>query len=179
MTLTLEAAKHAIDAHNQVFRIVEYPIDLSDYSVTRNEAKEINEYDPRFKPCIVVTTAREALEAAWAVAHPIPEGTIIPAETPLIARGPEGITFIDEGYRLTIKVNGLGETEYRTLTPLPEPKPEPWEQSRYCYADGDIYKRFQDARGVYWMRPAYQLFYSREALAKLNPRPVTIEGHDE
>lgn len=181
MTLTLETALHAIDKHSQVFRVVEYPVDLTDYSVTRDEAKEINEYDPRFKPCIVVTTAREALDAAWELAHPAPKGTIIPAETPLVTRGPEGITFIDEGYNFTTRVNGLGDTECRTLTPLPEPEPEPepWEESDYCFANGNFYKRLRHVYAPFWRRVGSETTYFKETMTKLDPRPVTIEGDEQ
>lgn len=162
-----------------MFRVVEYPVDLTDYSVTRDEAEEISEYDPNFKPCIVVTTAREALDAAWELAHPVPVGATIPAENPFIARGPEGITFIDKGYNFTTRVNGLGETEIRTLTQLPEPEPEPWELTRFCYANGVIYKRLQNDNATYWVRGGDVDSYSREDLMKRNPKPVTIEGDEE
>lgn len=124
--------------------------------------------------------ARDAsayIEAAWAVAHPIQEGAVVPAGTPLIVRGPEGITFMDEGSDFAARVNGLDEAEYRTLTPLSNP--EPWEESRYCYADGRVYERFQIPGDIFWLRPGDTTAYRREALAKLNPRPVTIEGEAE
>lgn len=181
MTLTLDTAKHAIDKHGHVFRIVEYPADLTDYSVTRNEAKDISEYDGDLNPCIAVTTAREALDAAWELAHPAPKGTIIPAETPLVTRGPEGITFIDEGYNFTTRVNGLGDTECRTLTPLPEPEPEPepWEESDYCFANGNFYKRLRHVYAPFWRRVGSETTYFKETMTKLDPRPVTIEGDEQ
>lgn len=174
MTLTLKTAKHAVGKYGEVSRIVEHVDNLYTTSVTRAEAEDISEYDPNFKPCIVVTTAREALEAAWDAAHSIPETvTTIPPGTPIIIRGPKGITFIDEGYDFPTRVNGFGEMELRTLTPLL--KPEPWEESRYCYADGDIYKRFHILGETFWLRPGYKTTYYRDAIAKLNPRPLDIE----
>lgn len=174
MTLTLEAAKHAIDAHNQVFRIVEYPIDLSDYSVTRNEAKEINEYDPRFKPCIVVTTAREALDAAWELAHE-PEDGVIPDATGHICRAhSDGKYFLDHWGPAVSAIDTYAER--RLLDP---PEPEPWEVSRYCYARGDVYERDSEEGGGYWTRPGDETPYSRQEMLLRNPRPVTIEGETE
>ena len=183
MTLTFKTAKYAIDEHGGAFRTVRIvenfddPTELSNGVVTRAEAEDISEYDPNFKPCVVVTTAREALEAAWELAHE-PEDGIIPANSTHLRRNREdGRLFMS---RVGSDIEATDSySEHRCIDP-PTPKPEPWELARYCYADGDIYKRFRDARGVYWMRPAYQLIYnSREDLAKLNPRPVTIEGEDE
>lgn len=176
MTLTFKTAKHAIDAHNQVFRVVEYPIDLSDYSVTRNEAESIGRYDPDFKPCIVVTTAREALEAAWELAH-VPEGRIIPANSTLLRRDRENGRIFMSRAGTDLEATNI-HSERRLIDP-PTPKREPWELSRYCHANGDFYERFQDSWGAYWKRPAETLFYRRKDLAKLNPKPVTIEGEAE
>ena len=50
MTLTFDTAKHGIDMDGEVIRIVDNPTDLTDYSVTRNEAKDISEYDGHSKP---------------------------------------------------------------------------------------------------------------------------------
>lgn len=115
------------------------------------------------------------MEAAWNAAHPIPETvTTIPAGTPLIARTPKGISFAGEGYNFSAGVNGPGEIEYRTITPLPEPELEPWETTDHCYANGSFYKRLQDTDGNYWRLPTESTRYRREYLAKLNPQPVTI-----
>lgn len=168
MTLTLETALHAIDKHSQVFRVVEYPVDLTDYSVTRDEAKEINEYDPRFRPCIVVTTAREALEAAWELAY---ETTRIPARTPYIFRAPGTDIQATKGQPGELYA---GHGRSRLIDP-PTPKREPWELSRYCHASGDIYKRLWNANTVYWMCPGDETAYRREDLAKLNPQPLDLE----
>lgn len=170
MTLTLETALHAIDKHSQVFRIVEHVDDLTDYSVTRTEAEEINEYDPRFKPCVVVTTAREALEAAWELAY---ETNRIPARTPYIFRAP-GIDI--QTYKGQPGEMHTGHGMSRLIDP---PEPEPWELSTYCYANGHIYERIGGTGTVYWVRPGSEIRYYRDALAKLNPRPVTIEGEKE
>ena len=113
-------------------------------------------------------------------AHPIPETvTTIPPETPLIAHDHEGITFASEGYDFSLEIDKDSETKLRTLTPLPEPKPELWETSRFCYADGDIYKRIHSLGETFWLRPGYKTTYYRDAIAKLNPLPVTIEGEAE
>lgn len=181
MTLTLKTAKHAVGKYGEVSRIVEHVDDLTHRSVTREAAIEANKLGYQFTPCIVVTTAREALDAAWELAHPAPKGTIIPAETPLVTRGPEGITFIDEGYNFTTRVNGLGDTECRTLTPLPEPEPEPepWEESDYCFANGNFYKRLRHVYAPFWRRVGSETTYFKETMTKLDPRPVTIEGDEQ
>lgn len=168
MTLTLATARHAIDKHSQVLRIVEHVDDLTDRSVTRDEAEDIGEYDPRFRPCIVVTTAREALEAAWELAY---ETNRIPAHTPFIFRTSDPCIHTAKGQPRDIYVeNGRS----RLIDP-PAPDPEPWEQSRYCQADGDIYKRLWNASTDYWMCPGDETAYRREDLAKLNPRPLDLE----
>ena len=181
MTLTFKTAIHAVGKYGEIFDIVEDSSDLNAHSVTRKEAIEGAETGYPFTPCIVVTTAREALDAAWELAHPAPKGTIIPAETPLVTRGPEGITFIDEGYNFTTRVNGLGDTECRTLTPLPEPEPEPepWEESDYCFANGNFYKRLRHVYAPFWRRVGSETTYFKETMTKLDPRPVTIEGDEQ
>ncbi|MDU5961545.1 MAG: hypothetical protein E6Z13_00115 [Dermabacter sp.] len=170
MTLTFKTAKHAIDKHGEVFRIVEHSSYLTGHSVTRDRAKEMHEYDPRFKPCIVVTTAREALDAAWELAY---ETDLIPARTPYIFRAGNS-----EVQTATGLPNDLyaGHGKSRLIDPL---EPEPWELARYCHANGEIYKRLRDANGVYWVRPGSDTRYYREHLIKLRPEPLTIEGEAE
>lgn len=170
MTLTFKTAIHAIDKHGEVLRVVERFDDLTDHSVTRTEAEEINEYDPRFKPCIVVTNAREALEAAWELAY---ETDRIPARTHYIFR-----TTNAEIETTTGLPNDLyaGHGRARLIDPL---EPEPWELARYCHVNGEIYKRLRDANGVYWVRPGSDTRYYREDLIKLRPEPLTIEGEAE
>lgn len=176
MTLTLATAKHAVGKYGEISDIVDDVNDLTHRSVTREAAIEATELGYQFTPCIVVTTAREALEAAWELAHE-PEDGIIPANSTHLRRDREdGRLFMSRAGTDLEATDSY--SEHRFIDP-PTPEPEPWELARYCHGDGDIYERFQDARGVYWMRPAYQLFYSRTDLAKLNPRPVTIEGEDE
>ena len=176
MTLTLKTAKHAVGRYGKIFDIVDDADPLSAYSVNREQAIEANKLEYPFTPCIVVTTAREALEAAWELAH-VPEDGIIPAMRMHLRRSRE------DG-RLFISLAGTdveatsGRSERRLIDP-PTPKREPWELSRYCHANGDFYERFQDSWGAYWKRPAETLFYRRKDLAKLNPKPVTIEGEAE
>lgn len=181
MTLTFKTAKHAIDKYGKIYDIGDEGDILDDYSMARDEAEDISKLRPDFKPCVIVTTAREALDVAWELAHPAPKGTIIPAETPLVTRGPEGIAFIDEGYNFTTRVNGLGDTECRTLTPLPEPElePEPWEESDYCFANGNFYKRLRHVYAPFWRRVGSETTYFKETMTKLDPRPVTIEGDEQ
>lgn len=116
------------------------------------------------------------IEAAWNAAHPIPEGATIPAGTPVVTRDPRGFSYIGEGLDVRIKPGVNSDFEYRTLTPLPEPKPEPWETARYCYADGLFHERREDEHGTFWLtvedNPGT---YDRAELAKHNPRPVTIK----
>jgi len=114
------------------------------------------------------------IEAAWNAAHPVPKGATVPESTPLIMRDPNGSIHTNKGYSFSFKVDGYGNTEYRTLIPLPEPELEPWETADHCYANGSFYKRLQDTDGYYWRLPTESTRYRREYLAKLNPQPVTI-----
>ena len=179
MTLTLKTAKYAIDEHGGAFRIVRIvenfddPTELSNGVVTRAEAEDIGEYDPGFKPCVVVTTAREALEAAWELAHETRE---IPARTPYIFRATDTNIQVSNGEPGDLYA---GHGRLRLIDP-PAPEPEPWELARYCYADGLFHERREDEHGTFLLtaddNPGT---YHRAELAKHNPRPVTIEGHDE
>lgn len=180
MTLTLETAELAVGKYGKIYDIGDEGDILDDYSMAREEAEDISEYDPNFKPCIAVTTAREALEAAWDAAHPVPETvTTIPPGTPLIAHDYEGITFTSEGYDFSLEIDKDSETKLRTLTPLPEPKPEPWETARFCYADGEIFKRRQGHEGPYWVAHGDLVPYHRDLIAGRNPKPLHIEGETE
>ena len=176
MTLTFKTAKHAIDKYGDVSRIVEHSSYLTGHSLTRERAKEINEYDPRFKPCIVVTTAREALEAAWELAHE-PEDGVIPADTRYIRRDRSDGELLLGLLGPAVDADGIC-AERRLLDP-PAPEPEPWELSRFCYADGNIYERIQGSNVTYWVRPGGEGVYRRIYLKPRNPRPVTIEGETE
>lgn len=176
MTLTFKTAKHAIDEYGKIFNIVDDADPLSAYSVTREQAIESNKLRYQFTPCIVVTTAREALEAAWELAHE-PEDGVIPANAGYIRlRRSDGKFYLSH---LGPAIDANDRCDKRRLLDPPTPKREPWELSRYCHANGDFYERFQDSWGAYWKRPAETLFYRRKDLAKLNPKPVTIEGEDE
>ena len=72
----------------------------------------------------VPTTAREALDLAWNLAHPVKEGQYIPKGTRYVRHYQDGrlATFTaTEGWTPTPR-----PAEYlRTLEPLPEPEPEP------------------------------------------------------
>ncbi len=172
MTLTFKTAKHAIDDFGEVFAITDDPDCSIDNSMTRSEAKDIGEYDPDFKPCIVVTTAREALEAAWELAH---ETNRIPAHAPNIFRASDTNIQVSNGEPGDLYA---GHGRLRLIDP-PEPEPEPWELFTYCYANGHIYERIGGTGTVYWVRPGSEIRYYCDDLAKLNPRLVTIEGEDE
>ena len=181
MTLTLKTAKHVVGRYGRVINIVEEEDILDDYSVVREDALNPNssEYSS-LKPCIVVTTAREALQAAWELAHE-PEDGVIPADAGYIRlRRSDGKFYLSHLGPAIDANDVLGKR--RLLDPPepePEPEPEPWELSRYCYANGDIYKRFHNLGNPYWLRHGDGTRYCRKNLAKLNPRPVTIEGVDE
>lgn len=186
MTLTFKTAKYAIDEHGGAFRIVRIvenfddPTELSNGVVTRAEAEDIGEYDPGFKPCVVVTTAREALEAAWELAHEI-KGDTVPSGQAYIRRGPLSFLYTVNTYGYVHEYEGSNaNAEHRLLdSPEPDPEPEPWELTRFCYANGVIYKRLQNEYATYWVRGGDVDSYSREDLMKRNPRPVTIEGESE
>lgn len=176
MTLTIKTAKHGIDRDDEVIRIVDRLDDTTPYSLTRDEAEDVSEYDPDFKPCIVVTTAREALEAAWELAH-VPEDGIIPARRMHLRRNREdGRIFMSCASADVEATNSYSE---RRLLDPPAPMPEPWELSTYCYANGHIYERIGGTGTVCWVRPGSEVRYYREYFAKFNPKPVTIEGETE
>lgn len=67
------------------------------------------------------TTANEALDLAWKLAHPVKEGQVIPKGTHYLDRSAPGLmefaSLIDFKVRPGIVI--------RTVEPLPEPEPEP------------------------------------------------------
>lgn len=116
------------------------------------------------------------MEAAWNAAYPVPEGVTIPAKKAFMEKFSDGeIHYVAQGFTTPYAVQSCDSMRYRTLTPLPEPKPEPWETARYCYADGLFLERREDEHGTFWLtvedNPGT---YDRAELAKHNPRPVTI-----
>ena len=181
MTLTFKNAKYAIDENGgafQIVRIVENFDDLTERPngvVARAEAEEINEYDPNFKPCVVVTTAREALEAAWELAY---EVDMIPAGARYLQKWGDGdyMCFEQIG-RPDSARDVVGDRDRRLLD---APESEPWEQSRFCYANRLFLEREENEHGTLWytVEETSEMF-GRAELAKLNPRPVTIEGEEE
>ena len=117
------------------------------------------------------------IQAAWNAAHPVPETVpVVPARTPMMTRNSKGISYVENGFSFPLKMRDDNDIEFRTLTPLPEPKPEPWETARYCYADGLFLERREDEHGTFWLtvedNPGT---YDRAELAKHNPRPVEIK----
>lgn len=181
MTLTFETAKHAIDKYGRVINIVEEEDILDDYSIVREDAlnPSSSEYSS-LKPCIVVTTAREALEAAWELAHEV-KGETVPSGQAYIRRGPLSFLYTVNTYGYVHECEGSNaNAEHRLLdSPEPDPEPEPWEVSRYCYANGNFYKRLGNEYGTYWRRASDSIAYSKEDMAKLNPKLITIEGDEE
>ena len=179
MTLTFKNAKYAIDEYGGAFRVVRIVENFDDLTerpngvVTRAEAEDIGEYDPDFKPCVVVTNAREALRAAWELAY---ETDQIPACTPYMYRVSETIVQTVKG-EISDLYSGPG---WARLIDPPTPKPELWEESRYCYAAEMFFERGEEGDGPYWMGgDCCPQRYERDDMAKLNPRPVTIEGEKE
>ena len=141
MTLTFKTAKYAIDEHGGAFRIVRIVENFDDLTerpngvVTRAEAEYISEYDPNFKPCVVVTTPREAIEAAWGLAYEI-EGGIVPRENAYIHRS--SLT-LRNGLPYLHAINTYGFVRDRAINNidgecrlLDAPEPESWELSRDC-----------------------------------------------
>ena len=176
MTLTLETAELAVGKYGEIFYIVDDVNDLDARSVTREEAIEGGKTGYPFTPCIVVTTAREALEAAWELAYE-PEDGLIPADTRYIRRDRSDGELLLGLLGPAVDADGIC-AERRLLDP-PAPEPEPWELSRFCYADGNIYERIQGSNVTYWVRPGGEGVYRRIYLKPRNPRPVTIEGDEQ
>lgn len=181
MTLTFKTAKHAVDKYGKIFNIVDDADPLSAYSVNREQAIESNKLEYPFTPCIVVTAAREALEAAWELAYE-PEDGIIPANAWHIRRSRSDGEFLLAYLGPAVDADGIF-AERRLLDPPepePEPEPEPWEESDYCYAAGMFFERGEEEDGPYWVGgDCCPQRYEREDMAKLNPKPVTIEGESE
>lgn len=77
------------------------------------------------------TTAREALDLAWKLAHPIKEGQVTPKGTRAIDRTNGVIVeYIAEGDWTPRDLENI-----RTLDPLPEPEPEPdWLDAPFVLA---------------------------------------------
>ncbi|MCT1790643.1 hypothetical protein [Dermabacter hominis] len=181
MTLTFKNAKYAIDEYGGAFRVVRIVENFDDLTerpngvVTRAEAEDIGEYDPDFKPCVVVTTAREALDAAWELAHE-PEDGVIPANAGYIRLRRSDGKFYLSHLGPAIDAND-GRNKRRLLDPPePEAKSEPWEESRFCYAAGMFFERGEEGDGPYWVGgDCCPQRYEREDMAELNPAPVTIE----
>lgn len=124
-----------------------------------------------------VRDASVYIEAAWATAHPIPEGTKIPADVPVIARDQEGVSYNYDGLGVSLKVGANSDVEYRTLEPLPEPA---WANARYVWADSGntrtIYERSKTFDGrTYWHPTGSDAPYTREEMAQLKPVPVKEE----
>ena len=69
------------------------------------------------------TTAREALDLAWELAHPLKEGQLVPKGTRLITRRDNEITIGRNDYFDTA-VNKWDMENRRTLDPLPDPEPD-------------------------------------------------------
>lgn len=181
MTLTLKTAKHAVGKYGKIFNIVDDADPLSAYSVNREQAIEANKLEYPFTPCIVVTTAREALEAAWELAYEI-EGDTVPSNQAYIYR--DGLPFLytvnTYGYVHEPKGSILDHGEHRLLdSPESSPEPEPWELSQFCYANGNFYRRTQDEYITYWRSTGAERIRLKEEMVRLNPKPVTIEGDEQ
>ena len=120
------------------------------------------------------TTAREALDLAWELAHEVEEGQTIPAGTDyLVSRNGERPvimrTTID---RLTSKAFG---TNRRTLDPLPDPEPD-WLDApavlATCGCRGIELWRLHDEIDGIWVsaRGEYALWSSLRDVTPLYPK---------
>ena len=81
-----------------------------------------------FHDCYVLdpappSTAREALDLAWYLAHPVKKGQVIPAGTRVIDREGSGIVVECPAIHRTVDGRPLW-MDIRTLDPLPEPTPD-------------------------------------------------------
>lgn len=69
------------------------------------------------------TTAREALDLAWELAHEVKEGQVIPEGTRLLDR-PSHSHFSAYMTRVDLTINEWESQTIRTLEPLPDPEPD-------------------------------------------------------
>ena len=87
------------------------------------DAEGLAHYGYTLGPALTApTTAREALDLAWELAHPLKEGQYIPEGTACLAR-------FDDGYLSYYETPGeliTSESRFviRTLDPLPDPEPD-------------------------------------------------------
>lgn len=68
------------------------------------------------------TTAREALDLAWELAHEVKPGQVIPKGSQYLVTTGSGVKEYTAAF--DIETGFHGEPERRTLEPLPEPKPD-------------------------------------------------------
>lgn len=128
--------------------------------------------DGGWRIILPVTTAREALDAAWELAHE-PEDGIIPAGAAYLVRSPRGGTPVSSDAGVDLKaINGIGE---RRLLDPPKPKPEPWEIAPYVICDeaGEtiVLRRTEMAETPMWFQAVHPTPYLRTEVAAMSPRP--------
>lgn len=68
------------------------------------------------------TTAREALDLAWELAHEVKPGQVIPAGTRFLQESPSGL--VEYTAELDITITLELAPDFRTFDPLPEPEPD-------------------------------------------------------
>lgn len=121
-----------------------------------------------------VTTAREALDAAWELAYE-PEDGVVPEGSQHLAR-PHGGGFPASVLAGTDMKAVNASCERRLLDPPePKPEPEPWETSPYVICDdlGNtlVAERWGSPDGPVWYAPRNADPLTRDEIAAMNPKP--------
>lgn len=105
------------------------------------------------------TTAREALDLAWELAHPVKEGRELPKGTEFLQTMSDGAYLHDFIGAANYTASSRDETHLRTLDPLPDPRPE-WTNAPAVVAfvkgwvscaDPQVFERGNET-GTQWVR---------------------------
>ena len=104
------------------------------------------------------TTAQEALDLAWELAHPVKEGQHIPEGTRLLDRS-GGNDFSAYTTLADITINAREALTVRTQDPLPDPEPDwldalavmAFVKGRDSCADPQVFAR-ENKTGTQWLR---------------------------
>ena len=73
-----------------------------------------------------LTSAREALDLAWKLAHPVREGQAIPKDTRYLKRTDSGLAVFVAQFDFKVQPGIVSVV--RTLEPLPDPEPD-WQEA--------------------------------------------------
>ena len=144
--------------------------ELQDALTHRN--RQISELEQRLNSGILVSSAREALDAAWELAHEPEDGSIPEGHLHLVRAHSGGFPEVMQAVADVRSVNALCE---RRLLDPPAPKPEPWETAPFVIWDDDggtfIAARHDLPDGPVWLATGSTRPLTRDEIAAMNPKP--------